>query len=153
MSNLLNKRNYSLDIARIIAALTVIMIHCSAPFVTGSQLFSSEFVFGNMFDSISRIGVPLFLMISGALFLDEQKEVTLKGIISKNIKSLAIITIIWSVIYSVVKNIVFPFFDGGSINLKNAIGGIINGHYHMWYLYMIIGLYFIVPVLKKIIKA
>ena len=63
MESALSKRNFSLDIARIVAILAVVMIHCSANFVSYYQPFSNEFVIGNLFDSVSRIGVPLFLMI------------------------------------------------------------------------------------------
>ena len=73
------KRNYSLDIARIVAIMAVAMIHCSANFVIHFNLFSTEFILGNIFDAASRVGVPLFLMISGALFLDERKDITLKS--------------------------------------------------------------------------
>ena len=145
------KRNYVLDIVRIVAILTVVMIHCSTSFVTHYPLFTYEFISGNLFDGISRIGVPLFLMVSGALFLDEQKEVTFKSILSKNIKTLAIITITWAIIYSVVYNVILPVLTNENISAKNAIGGIITGHYHMWYLYMIMGLYIITPFLKKFV--
>lgn len=63
-----------------------------------------------------RLGVPLFLMISGALFLDERKEITLKGILSKNVKNLAVITIVWAVIYSVIHNMIIPFLKGTAID-------------------------------------
>ncbi len=145
------KRNVSLDVARIAAVLAVIMTHCCAGYVVAAQTRSTEFILSNILDSISRIGVPLFLMISGALFLDERKEVTLKGILSKNVKSLAIITVIWATVYSVAYNIVYPLRFGGEITAKNVIMGILNGHEHMWYLYMIIGLYTITPFLKKIV--
>ena len=151
MDSMLYKRNYSLDIARIVATLTVVMIHCSGTFVKNYKQYTSEFIFGNLFDSISRIGVPLFLMISGSLFLDERREVTLKNILFKNIKSLAIITIIWASIYSAVYNVMFPLLIGKSINVKSVLRGIVNGHYHMWYLYMIIGLYIITPFLRKFV--
>lgn len=151
MDCMLYKRNHSLEIARMVATLTVVMIHCSATFVADYKQYTSEFIFGNLFDSISRIGVPLFLMISGSLFLDEHREVTLKSILLKNVKNLAIITIIWAIIYSSVYNVIFPLLMGESINVKTVLGDIVNGHYHMWYLYMIIGLYIITPFLKKFV--
>ena len=151
MEKILYKRNYSLDIARIIAVLAVVMIHCSAGFVANNPLNTNEFVFGNLFDSLSRIGVPLFLMISGSLFLDENKDVSLKTILSKNVKTLAIITILWAIIYSIAYNIIFPLLTSKTVNARSFIAGIINGHYHMWYLYMIIGLYIITPFLKKFV--
>lgn len=149
MTEALNKRNYSLDIARIVAVLAVVMVHCSADFVIRYECFSGEFIFGNIFDGVSRIGVPLFLMISGALFLDEHKQISLKGILLKNVKSLAIITVIWAVIYSIVDN--FVLNPSPSISAKSIVDGIVYGYYHMWYLYMIIGLYIIAPFLRKFV--
>lgn len=151
MDSTLCKRNYPLDIARIVAVLMVVMIHCSTSFVANYQPFTVEFSFGNIFDSISRIGVPLFLMISGSLFLDEHREVTLKNILFKNVKSLAIITILWAIIYSAAYKFIFPLLTGNTISVKSIIGSIINGHYHMWCLYLIIGLYIITPFLKKFV--
>ena len=76
MSN--KERNSFLDITRIVAVLAVIMIHTSSGFVTLYDTSSIEFLWGNIFDSISRIGVPLFVMISGSLMLDEEKNITIK---------------------------------------------------------------------------
>ncbi len=151
MDSSINKRNYTLDIARIFAVLAVVMLHCSAGFVSDYKIYTAEFILGNLFDSIARVGVPLFLMISGALFLDENKEVTLKGILSKNVKNLAIITVIWAVIYSLAHNVAFPLLTGGSVSIRRVLVDTVTGHYHMWYLYMIIGLYIITPFLKKFV--
>lgn len=151
MKETLYKRNYSLDITRIIAVLAVVMTHCSAGFLQDFPSNTNEFAFGNLFDSLSRIGVPLFLMVSGSLFLDENKEVTFKTILSKNIKSLAIITIVWAIIYSATYNVIFPLLTSNTVKVKSFIRGIINGHFHMWYLYMIMGLYMITPFLKKFV--
>ena len=111
MDSVQHKRNFSLDIARIIAVLAVVMIHCSARFVDSYGQFSNEFLVGNLLNSISRIAVPFFIMVSGALFLDEHKEVTLKRIFLVNVKNIILIIIIWSAIYSFFYNIALPCFD------------------------------------------
>ncbi len=146
------KRNSSLDILRIIATLMVIMIHCSAAFVVRYEVGTVEFLWANILDSVSRIGVPLFVMISGALFLDESREITLKRVLSKNVLNLGVITLIWAVIYSVRYQIIAPLEVGNAINTQNVFMRILNGHYHMWYLYMTIGLYLMVPFFKKIVR-
>lgn len=151
MENLKNRRNHLLDIARIVAVFAIVMIHCCSGFVQIYKLHTNEFIFGNLFNSIARIGVPLFLMISGSLFLDERKEITLKCVMTKNVKNLTIITIVWASIYSVTYNIIFPLLAGNAVNSKNIIVDILNGHSHMWYLYMIIGLYITTPFLKKFV--
>ncbi len=152
MESTVCKRNYALDITRIVAVFAVVMIHCCAQFVALYPPFSTEFIIGNLLNSISRIGTPLFLMISGSLFLDENKQVTLKSVFSKNIKPLFIITIIWATIYSAVCYIAFPLFTSKPIDWRHFVSDIIEGHYHMWYLYMIMGLYMITPFLKKFVS-
>ena len=151
MKDLVPKRNYSLDVTRIVAVLAVVMIHCSASFVTDYAPYTAEFIAGNLADSISRMGVPLFLMISGALFLDERKEVTLKSILSRNVKNIVIITVIWSILYATAYSILSPLVKGNPLNTKEILSGIIRGHGHMWYLYMIMGIYVMTPFLKKFV--
>lgn len=152
MKEQIRKRNHSLDVIRIVAVLAVVMIHCSAPFVTNYGMDSVEFLLGNLFNGIVRPGVPLFLMISGALFLDERKEITLKGILSKNVKSIAVITIVWSVFYSLVYHVITPTLKGLPVDPQVVVDDILCGHGHMWYLYMIMGLYTITPFLKKFVS-
>ena len=115
-------------------------------FVAGYEPFSAEFIVGNLFDSISRLGVPLFLMISGALFLDEHRQITIRGILCKNVKTIAWITLVWAVIYFVACDMIW---GSDTVTVKQALIGILDGHYHMWYLYVIIGLYIITPFLRK----
>lgn len=66
-------RIFYLDILRVIACLSVIMIHSSAEYVT-NDIGSFNFWIGNLFDSLTRIGVPIFVMISGALMLDKNYQ-------------------------------------------------------------------------------
>lgn len=151
MKNTNLSRNLSLDIARIIAVFAVIMIHCSCNFVSNFAEGTTEFFWGNIFDSISRLGVPLFLMISGALMLDENKKITCKTLYSKNIKTIVLLTIAWSVIYSLFSQVFIPVLTGRTVSISDLIKAIINGHMHMWYLYLIVGLYIITPFLRAFV--
>lgn len=143
---MVKKRNISIDFARIIAVLAVIMIHCSAKLI--SIKLPLEFAVGNFFDAISRIAVPLFVMISGALMLDETRMVTVKKLITKNIKTIVIMLFIWSMLYSLIYNVVIPLQNGEIIKWSKVFKEILLGHFHLWYLYMIIGLYLITPFLR-----
>ncbi len=66
-----NNRIVHMDVVMVIACFAVIMIHSSAPYVI-ENFGSLNFWIGNIFDGLARIGVPLFVMISGALMLDEK---------------------------------------------------------------------------------
>lgn len=145
-------RNISLDIARIIAVLFVVMIHCSGVFVVGFQDAPNGFLVGNILDSISRPGVALFLMISGALMLDESKKKSTRDMLV-SAKNILILLVLWLLIYSLLYNIITPLVIGQPIkSFSQLVYRTINGHVHMWYLYMIIGIYLATPFIRKFVK-
>ena len=146
-----SKRNFSLDIARVFALCCVMMIHCSSLFVTKYPANSFGFWVGNVFDSLSRIGVPIFVMISGALLLDESKTKSFRDML-KNVCRTFLLIAIWSVIYSVAFDVVAPLIHGEAIDLTDFVKSVITGQVHMWYLYMLIGLYIATPFLRSFVK-
>lgn len=137
-----DKRIYYLDFIRIIAIIAVIVIHVTAQNWYNIALNSTTWTIFNIYNSIVRWAVPILVMISGALFLD--KQIDLKKIYQKNIARIIISFIFWSLIYAII-----DYSKGYA--LKSVFESILIGHYHMWYLYMIAGLYILVPLLKKII--
>lgn len=144
-------RNVSLDIARIVAISAVIMIHVSAGFVGDYELGSPEFIWGNIFDSISQLGVPLFVMVSGALLLDENKEFTIRDLFSRRLPQIVLLLIAWSAMYAAYYEIAIPVIRGGGIDLRSFVSKLIFGHFHLWYLYMLTGLYLALPFLRIIV--
>lgn len=142
------QRIVPLDLIRTAAALMVVMIHCSSPFVKSFETISREFVLGNFFDSISRAAVPLFVMTSGALLLDEKRQFSVKKFYGKNVRNLVLLLAFWSAFYAVLYQAVFPLVRGETADVPELIHDFIFGHYHMWYLYMAVGLYLITPFLR-----
>ena len=140
------KRDYNLDLLRILASFMVILIHVSAYLWYSVPSNTFEFNVYNFFDSISRSAVPIFIMISGVFFLNNSKEKDIKTIFKKNILKLVFIFIIWSIVYY--------FFDvlinKVNFNFKDLLIKMAKGHYHFWYIPTIIGLYIISPILIKI---
>lgn len=143
-------RNYSLDIARMIAILLVVMIHCSADLISVGEQSELGFLIGNIFDALARPGVPLFLMISGALMLDENRTKSVTDCL-KAARSILILLILWSFIYAVIFNLAYPLLQGASVNWIDFLKAVFYGHYHLWYLYMMVGLYCALPFLRKIV--
>lgn len=146
------ERNLALDITRIIAAMAVVMIHTSAMFLTSFGHETLEFSVGNLFDSVSCIGVPLFVMISGALMLDERRTVTVRGILCRNVKGVLLLLVFWSACYAVVFQVILPLRAGSSVSIRAFGEALLFGHFHMWYLYMIAGLYLATPFLRGFVK-
>jgi len=142
-SILKHKRIEYFDWLRILGCFSVIVIHVSAPKWYSSQIHSHEWKIFNFYHSILRFGVPVFFMISGALFLE--KDLSFGIMLNKYIKNLYIKLLFWSFLYSLREKILHK-------NFKKAFLIFLNGYFHLWFLFSISGLYLITPFLKQITK-
>lgn len=138
------KKILYLDILRIFASIAVITIHVAAQNWNAFEVNTFEWGAFNFFNSMSRWAVPVFCMISGALFLDCDRKVKIKKLYTKNILRMVISFLVWSVFY------LFLVHDVEAMSLTEIIKTVCLGNYHMWYIFLIIGFYAIVPILRKI---
>ena len=140
------KRENNFDLLRLIATIAVILLHTGNFF---DRYYDSNF--GEFCSVVFRIAVPLFLMLSGAFILKKKKDTLqfYKKALLKLGKPLLLVSII-SLIYSYIKFIVLG--NGIYISLKKIVIMLLIGEpfYHLWYMYMLIGLYLLVPVLQYI---
>ena len=71
----MKKRIVYFDVLKVITCFMVIMIHVISRTWYVLDLKSNEFTFLTILDSICRCAVPIYLMISGAIFLNEDKNI------------------------------------------------------------------------------
>ena len=121
------------------------ILHIAAQDWRVTNVKSFEWNIFNFYDSIVRWAVPSFVMISGSLFLS--RDIPLKKIFSKYIFRIVTAFLFWSFIYAAA---MYIMKDRDIIKL---FGRFIRGHYHLWFLFMITGLYMIVPFTKKIAES
>jgi len=142
-------RMVHLDLLRILAAFSVVMLHSAAQFWYTLPITSTDWKIANSYDAVFRFGVPIFVMISGALFLQGEGEVNLKKLYSHNILRLVILYLLWSVLYGLFdcRGYEWSILDKGDIFRE-----IFAGRYHLWYLPMIVGIYMLLPILKRWIQ-
>jgi len=138
-----------LDVLRIMAVFCMMMLHVCASKWYDTPVESFNWNVLNFYDSAVRFCVPVFVMISGSLFLNPEREITLSGLYRKNILRILLAFIFWSALYAIVGNL-----DGlahPTADVFKEIGKeFILGRYHLWFLYMIAGLYIVTPFLRKI---
>jgi len=147
-----NKRQYWIDALRIVSSYMVVLVHCSSYAIFEVPIFTSPW-YGLMFwDAMSRACVPLFVMISGILFLDPKKEISLKKLYKKYIFRIFKNIVFWNIFYAtIVKYLINPFnlsYSWGFHNITEFITDVLYGKFHIWYLYMCIGLYAMTPLIK-----
>ena len=98
--------------------------------------------------------VPCFVMVTGALLLDKDKELTYKKLFCKLILRMAISLIVFSVLFAcfdawlISKDFSLDTVTGG---LKTTLYG--GGWKHMWYLYLMIALYLLMPAYRLVTKS
>ncbi len=147
---MMEPRNYGMDLLRIFAAFLVVLIHLSAE-QWGSYAYDSmEWFVCHFFDSVGRSAVPLFVMISGMFLLDPNKPLTWNLLWSKYCKRIAVMFILWSAFYAGIFYVLWPVLNGALAGWGVAWQMFWKGHYHLWYCKMLLGLYLLMPFLKKI---
>jgi len=136
-------RKYYIDYLRIIASMAVVLLHTATTSWGYIPVKDSNWLAFNFYNAISRWGVPIFFMISGALFLS--KNIPIKNIFIKYVKRLFIVFYSWSFVYAI-------YILLSDNNLKRVLSTFVFGEFHEWYLLTAIGLYIITPLLKEFTK-
>ncbi len=137
----MEKRVYYFDRLRILSTVAVVLIHVCAPELFRFGIATPVWEMCNIFNSLSRFAVPLFIMLSGAIFLDPERKVELKTLYSKNLFRIITAFLVWSVVYALRYH---------TDNVTELLKNIFLGHFHMYFLFIIGTLYLAVPIYRKI---
>ena len=169
ISNQKNQHIVWLDVVRFIAMFTVVCCHCTDPFnfYPGTAPNIGEIkLWGAIYGSVLRPCVPLFVMITGALLLPVRGDAS--TFYKKRIPRVFYPFLIWSVLYNLFPwitgllglnpQIILDFFpyagedvmqQSFSVSLEYILMIPFNFSIlavHMWYIYLLIGLYLYLPV-------
>lgn len=132
------------EICRSVSIFAVVLIHaCGADFYQFGKIPRHEWLAVNALDSLVRCAVPLFVMLSGALILTKPDATNTKKVVQRVLRVVAPL-VVWSVLYQlhVQKN------GGPGVNLWRIFTA--PSMYHLWFVYMIVGLYVLTPALKAL---
>ena len=134
------------DLCRVIAIFGVILIHaCGPTFYQYGKIPMRDWLSANLLDSMVRCCVPLFVMLSGALLLKKTSPVTVSQVVYR-IKKVLFPLLTWSACYLYY----LASFTGLPINWLSIFSE--PAMYHLWFVYMIIGIYIFLPVLQAIFQ-
>ena len=157
------QRLYWVDVLRLVAMLMVIAAHCVDIYNATPQDDPMNSFWGVFIGSLMRPSVPLFAMMTGLLLLPIRESAA--EFYKRRIPRVLIPMVLWSAVYYLIpwltgvagldKSVIttlFPFEFSPSQEAGDAMRNIaripftFNGYTtHMWYLYMLIGLYLLMP--------
>ena len=137
------------DLLRIFCAFTIVLLHASAHVWYHLPLTSPEWLFANACNAFTRFGVPVFVMISGALFLSSRKIIDVKRLWRKNILRLFVVYVVWCVTYGCVHY----FSENAVFSFKPFVKSVLAGNYHLWFIPMLLGIYALLPILRRCVMV
>lgn len=147
-------RNYSMDTLRTLAAFLVVFLHYAVWFAVMDPAQSpASFWAGNIFNAITRVCVPLFVMISGNFIINHYRDLSVRDFFTKRMSRIVPPLLFWVLFYTVYLIIEMASRNGGNYGaiIMEAFTG--EKSLHLWYLYMLIGLYFVTPAIAAVRKV
>ena len=139
------KRIIYLDYLRVLAIFGVLLNHIST-FCNGGTAFNSSIAM--FYNSLGRIGVPVFLMLTGILLLNN--KLPIKDFIKRRYPRVIIPFLFWIGLFILFNLFVLnPSFVG-----QKAINSAVNSFFcDRWYVWLILGVYLVIPIFAAFIKG
>jgi surface polysaccharide O-acyltransferase-like enzyme len=145
-----------LDILRVYACIAVIVYHVFSNIVNsfGETLNQAEYFISIVLQNIWLWHVPTFVMISGVIFLNKTKEISVKQLLKKYVFRIVLALFIFGVPFAFMEILFDAHYRFNIGQIGTAILNVFQGKVwdHMWYLYMIAGLYLVLPLLKAFVS-
>jgi surface polysaccharide O-acyltransferase-like enzyme len=141
-----------LNVLRVIAITGVLITHV---FMTTCAYWTpilneNEVYFCTVLRNMWHWCVPVLVMISGVLFLNPEKELPVSKMITKYVLKMILALILLAIPAEIALQYVAYDYQFAPQQILTATLNIIQGRTqtHLWYLYLIIGLYLITPLLR-----
>lgn len=144
-------RQSNYDLLRIISTFAVVLIHVNANVADSNNISLVGFNICSLINIITRFSVPCFVMLSGAFILNNEKNADYKHFYAKSFYKIGIplvIILILSFLIAEMKAII------GGRDLLNPVFELLSGNLNnCWFMFMLVGLYFLVPIIIRIKKS
>jgi surface polysaccharide O-acyltransferase-like enzyme len=139
---------------RLIAMFAVVVLHTASPLLFNYKMASlGNWVAADIYNAATRFAVPVFVMITGALLLGKDYE--LGDFVKKRLGRLLLPFLFWSLVYvgyQWYEEIIY-FNRGTWGNISLVLYQLkIGSSYHLWYVYLLVGLYLVIPVISKFVR-
>jgi surface polysaccharide O-acyltransferase-like enzyme len=153
--NLPESHHCELDVLRVLAVFMVVVVHVSAPILYSfGDIPIAAWMLANFYDSCSRMAVPLFFLASGYLILG-RAEANLE-FYRKRFTKVLIPLLVWSILYFLWMH---PENFEDQRTAFERISSLLEAMYsgpvvfHLWFLYILIGIYLVAPILRIYVHA
>lgn len=132
------ERNLNLDLLRIVSISAIILIHSSGGYLVYNAFNNGAhwWIVSVIYSSFFKWASGVFIMLSGAFLLNENKSKDIWKFLKKRFIRIFIPFIIWALIYKIIEN-PQDILHFKAYMLKNFVIDVYKGHveYHLWFIY------------------
>lgn len=136
-------REIWIDWMRVAACFMVIVVHSTEPFYLGGDgsliITKTDAIWSSFFDSFVRACVPLFIIASS--YLQFPLHYTAGEFLRRRAVRILIPFVLWTTVYALV-------WGEPAENFKNLLMNFNYASGHLWFVYMLIGVYLLMPLLS-----
>ena len=137
---------------RAAATLGVVVIHCSSYVILNfGHIDKWHWLIAVIFNAAVRWSVPVFVMLTGSFVLSNYND-KLGSFLKNAFNKIIIPFLIWSIVYLLYNNWDDLFGNALTTAQKNELlieKALSGTEVHLWYVYMIIGVYLLIPIFSK----
>ena len=137
------KREVWVDWLRVLACLLVMVVHSSEPFYLDGYdtliLTDADLIWASAIDSGARMSVPLFVIASSYLLFP--LRYSSGEFFKRRAVRILIPFVVWSVVYALC-------YGDPLINLSTLLLNFNFTASHLWFVYMLVGIYILMPILS-----
>lgn len=125
----------------------VIVLHCIYEYLIDANADPPLWWAFGVVNELARTGVPLFFMISGYLLLSSANTLNIKAFYRSRLSKYILPFLFWDIVYYCL----YRVHNGSRILSFDFFKELLNNGsaYHLWFMYSIILLYFMLPFVKK----
>lgn len=141
------KRIVFLDLLKAVCLFGVILGHLCTWQIGELQPDMADWIVSHLYNTLCRVCVPVFLMITGYLALDEEHgRRTLAHPLAQPARFGALY-LVWALLYTL------PDLPGLIARPADLVAALAKGQFHLWYLVMLAGVYLVLPLLYRISRS
>lgn len=141
----MRQKNYNIEILRVISFVMVIVIHVANYFCRAyGNISSGEYIYSLVINTLARVSVPCFFMMSGALLLGRTEPFSKS--MQRGVRFLSVL-FFWTVIYYLFNTYYTQQPCDWKLFLEKPAEA------HLWYLYVMVPIYLMLPFLQAMCKG
>jgi len=148
----MKEKLHHIEILRAFCIILLVVHHTSLGIISSFPDFQGGdgLYVCNMIGRMTRILVPVFVIITGTLLLSKSRDITYEKVLKKYVWRMCVVLMTVGLFYAITEKLFYYRTFNANVFFESVVNVLEGKSWkHLWYVYMLLGLYLILPVIKK----